>query len=155
MISEEFAKEQVRRMGGLNYLPRDNEAALAELIKAAMNAETEFACRRAFDSILHDSDDCPKPADLIRVINVENESVQELRPAVKKCPNCGGTSFVHGTFLVTKHSEQNREGEFSAWSTRELLTTDEQIKQTKLHLKPNQHVLEGSEMCDCHPGRTS
>jgi hypothetical protein len=155
MITEQFAIEQVRRLGGLNFFPRDNPAAFEELVKAAMTAETEEACRKGFDTILFDSDDCPKPADIIRVMGIENEKINEHRPLKKKHSLCGGTGYVHGVYLVTKHIEETRDGEVHAWTDKRLLTTDEQIKQVKRTLKPKQQVIEASQMCDCHPGRTS
>jgi len=150
MVDKQFALEQIRRMGGLNNYPLHEEPAVTELIETAMTAETEAACRFAVDALLRDSDDCPTPAQLGRLIRLENErilerSVESHKKA--KCPLCGGTGYVHGVYLVTKHSREEH-----AWTDKQPLSTDAQIKAVRAHLQPNQQTLEGSAMCQCHAG---
>lgn len=150
MVDYQFATEQLRRMGGLNNYPLHDAPAINELVETAMTAETEAACRFAVDALLRDSDDCPTPAQLGRVIRLENERILERSTEAHKkakCPLCGGTGFVHGVFLVTKHSREEH-----AWTDKQPLTTDAQIKAVRAHLQPNQQILEGSEMCQCHAG---
>jgi hypothetical protein len=151
VVDQRIAEEQIRRLGGTNNYPIHMPEAWGELVKAALTANTETALRKAIDSLLYDSDDCPKPADLYRVIAVENDRINEstLRPPKPKCSKCGGLQFISGTYLVTRHYDQARD---YAWKTCQLLTTDVQIKAVRQHLQPTQEIYDGSEMCECHPG---
>lgn len=152
MIDITFATEQIRRLGGLNYFPREYPAALEELIQVAMTAETEEACRKAFDSILYDSDDCPKPSDIRRVIAVENEKAREIarteRTAPKTCPLCNGYGIKIRVYLITKTIKEI-EGDVRPRITRRWLESDEEITAARAALQPDQEIQEGAEKCSC------
>ena len=69
-----------------------------------------------------------------------------------RCPHCRGVGFISGVFLITKYSDVEVG---TAWTTKQELTTREQIQAVRSHLQPNQMIVEGAEMCECHPGRGS
>jgi len=66
---------------------------------------------------------------------------------MSRCRACNGTAFIHGLFLVTKYSDPEIG---AAWTTKQLLSTDEQVRAVRANLKPNQQIFEGSKMCICH-----
>lgn len=155
MIDITFATEQVRRLGGLNYFPREYPEALEELISVAMTAESENACRKAFDSILYDSDDCPKPADLRRVIAVENEKAREIakteRLAPRICPLCRGQGFKVRVYLITRTTEEI-EGAITPKISKRYLESEEAIRHARTSIQAGQEILEGVERCSCRVG---
>jgi hypothetical protein len=90
MISIKFAEAQISRLEQLDFFPTDNKAAIKDLINAAMIAETETACATAIDAIVSEARECPKPADIRRLIIV----TQTPRPNPSEgCPFCYGTGF--------------------------------------------------------------
>jgi hypothetical protein len=82
-----------------------------------------------------------------------SEADERHRPK-SKCPICKGVMWISGTYLITKHVVRDEHGDVEySWSDKQFLTTSEQIREVRKHLTPLQQVLDGSEMCDCHPGK--
>lgn len=152
MVSFDYAMEQIQRLAGLDEFPRGEPAAVEELADAGTRAESEEILSRAIDDLAHGCVKCPKPVDVIRAVRAENDRVRDLqykRPSRSpKCPHCDGARFIHGSFLVTKHAQEDY-----AWVTSQELKSDAQIKAVRSNLQPNQQILDGSMMCVCHPGK--
>jgi hypothetical protein len=157
MVSETIALEQVNRLWQLNYYPRDPEqsAALRELVTAAQGADSENCLKTAITAILYDSEDCPKPADIRRVVRVENERERELEAAREKekprpgpCPFCYGIGFATRTYLLTRTTEEI-DGEVRMRVTKKYLISDEEIEAAKKSLAEGQEVISGGERCSC------
>jgi hypothetical protein len=66
---KEFALRQVRRMAQLATYPKDEEYALAELVKAAMSAaDTQEQLQTTIDKIMLTEWECPVPSRLRTMI---------------------------------------------------------------------------------------
>lgn len=92
MIAATFALEQVRRLGQLDFYPKKDDAAIKELVKAAMTADTELILIKTVDCFVFDGGDCPKPADIFRTIARMSEKTYTLAPT--KCELCGDSGFM-------------------------------------------------------------
>ncbi len=147
MISEKYASEQIRRLGQMDFFPKGDKVGIAELVSAAMTAETQLACIKAIDDFVFNETQCPKAADIRRSIANRNEQI-ERQDRMPKCPDCNGTRFITDTFLVTKHGDEHG----ATWTDKQKLETEEQIIAVKNYLRKNQEILMGARMCHCHPG---
>jgi len=97
MISEDLAKDQVLRLSGLDYFPLEPKAA-QELVLAAMDAKTDDVCKKAFDSLCHDAVRCPVPADIRRMVRVENDKLEAkpenpLKSSGPLCKTCQSNGY--------------------------------------------------------------
>lgn len=92
MTDKTFALEQVRRLGQLDFYPKHDDAAIKELVKAAMSAETETLLVKAIDCFIFDGGESPKPADIFRTIARMSETSYQLGPT--KCDLCGDSGFM-------------------------------------------------------------
>jgi hypothetical protein len=158
MIDIAFANEQLRRLKSMKYFPSD-EAAQRELVMACAVADTYDICHKVIGEMVCDSSECPAPADIRRMIYAENERHAERRKKTK-CPICGGTGFISGIFLVTKHFDGER-----SWTSKQRIESEPQRAAIVEALKRNaalpQHqqkwleIMEASEPCQCHAINTS
>ena len=72
MIEEKIAKREILRLAGLNYFPR-LDLPLKELISALQAAATDAIAVFVINEWLAYQTQCPKPADLRRLVWQENE----------------------------------------------------------------------------------
>ena len=90
MIERHVATQQVERFSGLDWYPREGPA-VKELVKAMQTAPSEAAAEYITNELVRDARECPKPADLYRLIGIEKEKRDSLS---KNCPTCHGTGFI-------------------------------------------------------------
>jgi hypothetical protein len=90
MIERHIAAQQTERFAGLDWYPREG-AALRELVKAMQTAPSEAAAEFITTELIRDARECPKPADLYRLIGLEKEKRDNIS---KNCPVCNGTGFI-------------------------------------------------------------
>ena len=94
MITTAQASEQIQRLSGLDFFPRER-AALKELRLAAESAATVEILRSIIDDWIREYTVSPKPADLRRLITPHNqERASEARQRVRNCPECGGSGYL-------------------------------------------------------------
>lgn len=97
MTTAKEAAAQIERFSGLDKYPRGAEraAGLKELRIAAEAARTPELLRRVVDDWISSQRECPKPADLRRVIWERNEQEEtEARRRTAECPECGGDGWI-------------------------------------------------------------
>lgn len=101
MISPSQAIAQLERMSGMDFFPRgkDQVAALKELRSAIESAATAEIAEAAVTAIVHDQEECPKPAQLRRAIGELN--AKRLEAKTKHCPLCDGSGQETVWLLVT------------------------------------------------------
>ena len=104
MTEEKFAKDQIRRLSGLDGFPKDTKA-IHELVFALMVCTTDAQASRVVDDILGQSQfgsKCPYPADVRRLSyeRVENEKAKVAPMPVRRahCPRCHDHGFFGGYF---------------------------------------------------------
>ena len=158
MVTPEFASEQVVRLAGLNYYPREDgyAAALRELVEAARSADSEQVLETAITAILYDSEDCPKPVDIRRMVHSENQRARELEASQRKeqersrgvCDFCHGTGWADRTYLLTRTIEEI-DGETKPRVTKKYLLNETEIEAAKKALEKGQEILTGVERCSC------
>ncbi len=91
MIERHVAAAQVQRFEGLDWFPREKGAALTELVKAMQSAPSEIVAEHITSELVHAARECPKPADLYRMIGQERE---KLETVTNNCMTCNGTGMV-------------------------------------------------------------
>jgi len=159
MVTPEFAAEQIIRLAQLNYYPREDDyaPALRELVEAARGADSEDCLKQAIAQILYDAEDCPKPADIRRVVRIENERSREIAESQKReaairpqdlCPFCRGTHWAVRTYVIIKSTEEI-DGFVRLKISKRYLLNEEEIKEARISLQPDQEILEGVEKCSC------
>lgn len=67
MTSEKYAKEQIKRLSGLNFFPTE-PAAVKELVTVISGAETERVASELICAVLDEFTECPKPAELRKFV---------------------------------------------------------------------------------------
>ena len=147
--SSVFAQEQIRRLGGLNGFPLGNQEATTELALALMAAPNEHIARRAIDSLLFGTDECPKPADIRRAVLTQAERAESMDPSPPKpkCPTCGGLGFILERFVLTEDKIDERH-----WVTHKTkLHFAEDTNLIRETMDSNQQIIETTRMCSCHP----
>lgn len=159
MVTKEFALEQVNRLWQLNYYPRDPEQtqALNELVTAARGADSNQTLETAIASILYDAEDCPKPADIRRVVHSENERARELEASRRKeseqnrgrCEFCGGTGWANRTYLLTTTTEEISGDRVIPRVIKKYLLNETEIEAARKALEPGQEILSGVDRCSC------
>ncbi len=105
MIDDKIAGREIGRMIGLDFFPRE-KAAMKELVSALACASTEPIAVAVISGWIADCTQCPKPADIRRLVGDKNT---ERAQAAKKCEECGGSGFVivegwrtfHGVRMAT------------------------------------------------------
>jgi hypothetical protein len=96
VIDKKVANEQIERLSGLDWYPRkDDFPAFKELSLALQSAESEFIAAHVINEWLASEVQCPKPAELRRLVNSENEKREAERTKnLKNCKLCGGTRMI-------------------------------------------------------------
>jgi hypothetical protein len=100
MISHEYATSQIQRLSGLDYFPRTTEA-VNELVAALKEAADEIQAYAAITEFTQSESQCPKPADIARVLH-SLKSRQEKASWLegKRCPHCSGSGFRMETKIM-------------------------------------------------------
>jgi hypothetical protein len=96
MISENIAKEQLKRMAQLDYFPdpkQEPQAARELLTALQQSSRSEQHCRRVVDEVMRGTR-CPKPAE-IRQIAWSLLSDEDQR--ARGCPRCRGSGWISVT----------------------------------------------------------
>lgn len=147
MIPEKEAAEQLARLSILNWFPKKDREAQRQLRLAAEHAHTESVLAAVVTDWLASQTDCPKPADLRRLI-YEKQGDADSRKA--KCKLCMGSCFVTGWFLVTYKAD--------GWSIKSSdKLQDFDVEQARdlgeklIAAKANQAVLTAAVACRCMP----
>jgi len=102
MIAEAYAKAQVKRLAGLDFFPAE-PAAVRELVSALAPAKSESLARICIDSFLAEMTQCPKPAEIRRVlfdISVEKEWQPADEKERSRCERCNGSGWVHEVRVI-------------------------------------------------------
>ena len=92
MIEESFAKQQLARMTGLHFFPKEGAAA-RELKLAIMVAETPTIAERVVDDIVATMHDAPTPKLIREMANDANEKAELKRKM--GCVKCDWTGWRH------------------------------------------------------------
>ncbi len=98
MITQEFSKEQVRRLQALKFFPTDPVAA-KELVVALGCAVTEPIARQVIDDFVQLAQECPVPADIRRAVFAKQDTTEYSLPEDWKnrepiCPACSGSGMI-------------------------------------------------------------
>ena len=99
MIPSTVAARQLERLSGLDFFPREAPAK-KELRLAIECSITEQIAASVVSEWLTESNVCPKPAEIRRLINSRQEDIREQR---RNCPECDGVGFVTRYYLATYH----------------------------------------------------
>lgn len=95
MITKETVTLQIARLMGLNYFPKGNKEAEQDLVSALCAASDDAIAMHVVNEWVAGERDCPKPADLRKLIWEENEkrkpeqTAEETR-ARGNCSQCRG-----------------------------------------------------------------
>lgn len=143
MIDKTEAKKQVARFAGLDFFPREAEAA-SELIAAIQAAETlEIAKAFTADWVSRQMA-APKPAEIRAGLYDLGHEIRERR---SRCGSCGGSGSVMQFWLVTY-----RDRSFAIDRKQRLsIATEEQAQELRRQLadqgEPPQDVLRVAAPC--------
>jgi hypothetical protein len=100
MISHDYAKAQVARLSGLDYYPRNPEA-FGELVTALKEATDEIQAYAAISEFTQSENQCPKPADIARVLHSLKQREEKASWLEgKRCPHCSGSGFRMETKML-------------------------------------------------------
>lgn len=159
MIEKHVASEQMERLAGLDFYPRDGKAQI-ELIRAIESAENEFIAADVINEWLKYYTQAPKPAQLRLLIADENEKLRNQRRATqKRCSLCHGTGFVTvyrlvtywpGGYRIKRVEELPDYSEEKAHAFREKLTPPS-VTQLWTAGAEAQDILTGAAPCRCLP----
>jgi hypothetical protein len=106
MIDPQIVAQQIERLKGLNWFPRDNAETIADLKSSLMAAHSEAIVVMVVSDWVAESADCPKPAELRSLIWAENEKRSASLPRPTKsnyCRRCVDSGIVGG--VVGGHGE--------------------------------------------------
>ena len=78
MIDKQAASQQMERMAGLDWYPREGRAQI-ELIQAIEAAENEFIAAYVVGEWIKYHTECAKPADIRALIWEENNKLAQIR----------------------------------------------------------------------------
>jgi len=102
MIDKKVAAALADRFSGLDWYPRDGVAQI-ELIQAVESAENEFIGTYVVTEWIKYETECPKPAEIRRLIQVENQKLAERQEEERQealsrrganCPDCHDFGIV-------------------------------------------------------------
>jgi hypothetical protein len=107
MIEEKLAKDQIRRLSGLSFFPKDTKA-VHELVLALMVCEKDSQAMRVITDIIANSPECPAPA-IIRGMSydrAETERAAKVQPIRRAahCPICHDAGFFGGHLPGNKNA---------------------------------------------------
>jgi hypothetical protein len=94
MITKEFARDQIKRLAGLDHYPSEKEA-FNELVGALQSAENENRAKAAVDDLARNAD-CAKPGDIRRVLLAHSQG-EYTRPAWDAgalCQRCQSIGYL-------------------------------------------------------------
>lgn len=147
MIDPATAARQLERLAGLDFFPRDAPAK-KELRLAIECALTEALAAAVVSDWLAESNICPKPAEIRRMINSKQEQALEQR---RNCPKCEGVGAITVWKLITYNGNSlsiRRSELLPGIHTQEQANGFiEQLQAAKTNL--NQTVLSAAKMCEC------
>jgi hypothetical protein len=146
MITEKLAKEQIARLGQLDGFPREQPAAIRELIAALMVCQTDALAIGLIDDIIRNvgaGQRCPFPADLRRTAYERQET---KAPKYKPCERCGGGGWLTVWRIVTYKGKS-----FHILRSEPLEMDQEERMAFGAQLGENQDILSGAAPCDCLP----
>lgn len=140
MISQTEAAHQMERLSGLDFYPRE-DGGKKELLSALQAAKTVEVAARAVTTWLEGQRECPKPADMRRLI-WERQGEAEKVPVCQ----CGGSGWLTIYRLVTY------KGRSLTIDHSEPLNLDfEERLALREKLGENQEILSGAAACSCLP----
>jgi hypothetical protein len=100
MISKDLAEMEIRRLSGLDFFPRVPDA-VNELVNAIMEAEDELQAHKAITEFTQSENQCPKPADIARVLHgLKHREEKAAWLEGKRCPHCSGSGFRMETKIM-------------------------------------------------------
>lgn len=107
MIEEKLAKDQIRRLSGLSFFPKDTKA-VHELVNALRVCETDLQAARVITELLESAQECPAPA-LIRGLSydrIEAEKAAKVQPIRRAahCPQCQDFGYFGGFLPGSKNA---------------------------------------------------
>lgn len=97
MIEKDTAKQQIRRLSGLDKFPTTSDA-ITELVLAIQVAEMDSIAIRFIDEWLHTETEAPKPSHMRIMLYDLNQAIKTKR---KQCKLCDGSGVVTVWYLVT------------------------------------------------------
>lgn len=106
MIEEKFAKDQIRRMSGLDGFPKDTKA-VHELVCALMVCTKDSQAIQLISDILGEAQRAPAPAVIRTMAYERQESERALKLVPVKraahCPECRDIGYIGGGLPGTKN----------------------------------------------------
>ena len=147
MIPSTTAARQLERLSGLDFFPREAPAK-KELRLAIECAITEQIAASVVSEWLAESNTCPKPAEIRRLINSRQEDIREQR---RNCPECDGTGFVTVWKLLTYNgnSYNVRRSETLPQIQRQEQANAFLADMARSPTNLNQTVLTAAKPCQC------
>ncbi len=166
MIEKQFAANEVSRLAGLNWFPRE-PLPLNELILAVQSAATEVIAVYVVSEWLREQSEAPKPAQIRRMIWEENDKCEKAEkqedwaltaPGSNHCKRCHGCGF-YGGLIGGKYAgewkwcdceaaqvKQERDPEFIDVANKERVELIERInratKTKRGRTEPMHHVTQ-------------
>lgn len=134
MIDKTEAKKQVARFAGLDFFPREAEAA-SELIAAMQAAETLEIAKAFTGDWVSRQTAVPKPAEIRAGLY---DLAQEIRDRRSRCGSCGGSGSVVQFWLVTY---RDRGFEIDR-KERMSIATEEQAQELRRQLAQHGNVAQ-------------
>jgi hypothetical protein len=100
MISKNLAEMEIRRLSGLDFFPRVQDA-VNELVAAIREADDELQAHKAITEFTQSESQCPKPADIARVLHSLRQREKKASWLEgKSCPHCSGSGFRMETKIM-------------------------------------------------------
>ncbi len=152
MIDSKTAARQLERLAGLDYFPKEAPAK-KELRLAIECALTEQIANSVVSDWLAESNNCPKPSEIRRLINARQEAIIEQR---RNCPICDGVGFVTIWKLITY---RGKSFVIERAETLHHITRQEQANAFMEQMRSgpptnlNQTVLSAAQVCQCRAVR--
>jgi len=133
------ASKQIERLGGLDFYPHNDKAALRELRVAGESAHSGETLRHVVNVWLEGETRAPKPAELRRLIHEQHSSYVKA-----KCQICDNTGFVTVWKLVTY-----RPGSCEILKANTLDMDMEEADAFRQKLGKDQDILSAAKPCVC------
>ncbi len=149
MISATEAAREIERFTGLDFWPRgeENKPARKELRLAAEVAESCEILKAVVDGWVQSQTQCPKPAELRRLIYDKNSERKEL---LSRCRFCGGSGCITVWLLVTYKGNSlvvDKSQRIDVHSQEEANAFMAKLAEASTTV--NQTVLTAAEPCSC------
>jgi len=143
MIESRIAAEQLQRLSGLDFFPKEKPAQ-KELRLAIEVANTEGIAERIISDWLRYNTGSPKPSELRRLFYDENERHKQH---LAECGECGGSGYITIHKLVTYYGKSFR------IKRAETIGSDERGIAERIASQPlgddHQQVLSAAMECSC------